>query len=105
MIRDSDDEDAITKKLAAAKSGKRTKAADKIDWLLVALKEKVGEYVPKASNIDGNGITSKEWLAEEITKLLNYFKKKQAFVNIYQLRDAVNQFGDQWGFQVTIHGS
>ena len=104
-IKDSDNEDAIAKKLATAKSGKRTKAANKINWLSVALKKKIDEYAPKAGNINSNGIANKEKLAEEITKLLNYFKKKQAYVNIYQLRDAVNQFGDQWGFQVTIHDS
>ena len=99
-IKDSDDEEAITKKLASATTRAKSKAADSIDWLPHELKELVKKHAPKENDIDGQGRVNKERLEEEATKLFGGLERTRTFVNIYQLKALVNKFGELWGFLV-----
>lgn len=79
---------------------KRTEAAQKMDWLCPELCEKVDAANPVMGvDIDGEGTVNQTQLMESLGRVLGNFKR-QAYCNVYQLRDMVEMFASRWGFHV-----
>jgi hypothetical protein len=95
--KEDDKQATIDRKISNAKA----RAVDSIDWLPHELKGLINEHAPKPDDIVA-GIVNKDWLEEEATKLFSNLKTNWTFINIYQLKAVANQFGDLWGFLVTI---
>jgi hypothetical protein len=97
-IVDNVDTTDLSAQMAVKKVGDVCRA---LDWVPTELKQLIDEHRPKDSDIDMEGCVNKDRLNEEATKLFTKLQKESTFCNFYQFQQAVNRFGDAWGFVVS----